>query len=57
MTFYLCTLECQINGGTGGLNEKADWKFQYQQYVSLMYYETNKWWRSGEGGSLFGTQE
>ena len=57
MAFYLCTLECQINGGTGRFNKKADWKFQYQQYVSLMYYETNKWWGSGEGGSLFGTQE
>ena len=52
MPFYLCTLECQINGGTGGLNKKTDWKLQYQQYVSLMYYETNKWWGSGEGGEF-----
>ena len=52
MAFYLCTLGCQINGVTGGLNKKADWKFQYQQYVSLMYYETNKWWGSGEGGKF-----
>ena len=43
MTFYVCTLECQINGGTGGLNKRADWKFQYQQCVSLMYYTTNIW--------------
>ena len=43
MAFYLCTLECQIIEGTGGLNKRAGWKFQYQQYVSLMYYTTNIW--------------
>ena len=40
MAFYLCTLECQIIGRMGGLNKRADWKFQYQQYVFLMYYAT-----------------